>query len=159
MFVLQQLLSLREQLAGKEAELEQARDEHRYLEGEVLDLRDKLGTERKRQSAVRDLGTTSPGLQLLNGDAVERTNELHHQVRAASPISHNIKTTGLTVCPCPQALNGAPPTLYPGRERRTEAGLRGGVPSEREALLLGKYEPCGQRVGGSSPSQVSLDRV
>lgn len=41
-FVFQQLLSLQEKLTGKEAELEQAREEHRYLEGEVLTLRDKV---------------------------------------------------------------------------------------------------------------------
>lgn len=41
-FVLQQLLSLQEQLARKEAELEQAREDHCYLEGEVLVLRDKV---------------------------------------------------------------------------------------------------------------------
>uniref|UniRef100_UPI003AAAFFD8 ecto-NOX disulfide-thiol exchanger 1 n=1 Tax=Centroberyx gerrardi TaxID=166262 RepID=UPI003AAAFFD8 len=38
----QQLLTLQEQLMSKEAELEQAREEQRYLEGEVLALRDKL---------------------------------------------------------------------------------------------------------------------
>jgi septal ring factor EnvC (AmiA/AmiB activator) len=38
----QQLLSLQDQLRSKEVELEQARDEHRYLEGEVLALRDKV---------------------------------------------------------------------------------------------------------------------
>lgn len=41
-FVFQQLLSLQEKLTSKEAELEQAREEHRYLEGEVLTLRDKV---------------------------------------------------------------------------------------------------------------------
>ena len=41
-FVFQQLLSLQEKLTSKEAELEQAREEHRYLEGEVLLLRDKV---------------------------------------------------------------------------------------------------------------------
>lgn len=43
-FVFQQLLSLQEKLVSKEAELEQAREEHRYLEGEVLTLRDKVCT-------------------------------------------------------------------------------------------------------------------
>ncbi|CDQ92368.1 unnamed protein product [Oncorhynchus mykiss] len=38
----QQLLSLQDQLRSKEVELEQARNEHRYLEGEVLALRDKV---------------------------------------------------------------------------------------------------------------------
>uniref|UniRef100_A0A8C7P012 Ecto-NOX disulfide-thiol exchanger 1 n=1 Tax=Oncorhynchus mykiss TaxID=8022 RepID=A0A8C7P012_ONCMY len=38
----QQLLSLQEQLRSKEVVLEQARDEHRYLQGEVLALRDKV---------------------------------------------------------------------------------------------------------------------
>uniref|UniRef100_A0A3B4T9E3 Ecto-NOX disulfide-thiol exchanger 1 n=1 Tax=Seriola dumerili TaxID=41447 RepID=A0A3B4T9E3_SERDU len=38
----QQLLSLQEKLSNKEAELEQAREEHHYLEGEVLTLRDKV---------------------------------------------------------------------------------------------------------------------
>lgn len=42
MFVFQQLLSLQEKLASKEAELEQAKEEHRYLEGEVLTLRDQV---------------------------------------------------------------------------------------------------------------------
>uniref|UniRef100_A0A667ZJZ1 Ecto-NOX disulfide-thiol exchanger 1 n=1 Tax=Myripristis murdjan TaxID=586833 RepID=A0A667ZJZ1_9TELE len=37
-----QLLNLQEQLRSKEAELEQAREEHRHLEGEVVALRDKL---------------------------------------------------------------------------------------------------------------------
>lgn len=39
----QQLLRLQEDLKGKELELEQARDEQRYLEGEVLNLREKVG--------------------------------------------------------------------------------------------------------------------
>lgn len=43
-FVFQQLLSLQEKLTSKEAELEQAKEEHRYLEGEVLTLRDKVRT-------------------------------------------------------------------------------------------------------------------
>uniref|UniRef100_A0A3P9CYX8 Ecto-NOX disulfide-thiol exchanger 1 n=1 Tax=Maylandia zebra TaxID=106582 RepID=A0A3P9CYX8_9CICH len=38
----QQLLNLQEKLSSKETELEQAREEHRYLEGEVLSLRDKV---------------------------------------------------------------------------------------------------------------------
>ncbi|XP_037644983.1 ecto-NOX disulfide-thiol exchanger 1 isoform X2 [Sebastes umbrosus] len=50
----QQLLSLQEKLSSKEAELEEAREEHRYLEGGVLTLRDQL------------LGS--------NGEAVEGTN-------------------------------------------------------------------------------------
>ncbi|XP_055070863.2 ecto-NOX disulfide-thiol exchanger 1 isoform X1 [Misgurnus anguillicaudatus] len=40
----QQLLRLQEELKGKELALEQARDEQRYLEGEVLSLREKLLT-------------------------------------------------------------------------------------------------------------------
>ncbi|XP_037832045.1 ecto-NOX disulfide-thiol exchanger 1 isoform X2 [Kryptolebias marmoratus] len=56
----QQLLNLQEKLSSKEAELEQARDEHRYLEVEVLSLRDKLLSS--------------------NGDTVEGTNgELHEK--------------------------------------------------------------------------------
>lgn len=43
-FVFQQILSLQEKLTSKEAELEQAREEHRYLEGEVLTFRDKVCT-------------------------------------------------------------------------------------------------------------------
>uniref|UniRef100_A0A8C1QJY9 Ecto-NOX disulfide-thiol exchanger 1 n=1 Tax=Cyprinus carpio TaxID=7962 RepID=A0A8C1QJY9_CYPCA len=39
----QQLLRLQEELKGKELELEQARDEQHYLEGEVLSLREKVG--------------------------------------------------------------------------------------------------------------------
>uniref|UniRef100_A0A3Q2TXF7 Ecto-NOX disulfide-thiol exchanger 1 n=1 Tax=Fundulus heteroclitus TaxID=8078 RepID=A0A3Q2TXF7_FUNHE len=38
----QQLLSLQEKLSSKETELEQAREEHRYLEMEVLSLRDRV---------------------------------------------------------------------------------------------------------------------
>lgn len=41
-FVFQQLLSLQEKLTHKQAELEQAREEHRCLEGEMLSLRDKV---------------------------------------------------------------------------------------------------------------------
>ncbi|XP_049450302.1 ecto-NOX disulfide-thiol exchanger 1 [Epinephelus fuscoguttatus] len=91
----QQLLSLQEKLKSKEVELEQAREEHRYLEGEVLALRDKL----------------------LNGnvEAVEGTNgELHEKV-----------------------MNGCVPSVYLSRERRSEVIMRGGVASEKEALLLG----------------------
>uniref|UniRef100_A0A3B3D296 Ecto-NOX disulfide-thiol exchanger 1 n=1 Tax=Oryzias melastigma TaxID=30732 RepID=A0A3B3D296_ORYME len=40
----QQLLNLQEKLSSKEAELEQAREEHRHLEGEVLSLRDKVSS-------------------------------------------------------------------------------------------------------------------
>ncbi|XP_008293635.1 ecto-NOX disulfide-thiol exchanger 1 [Stegastes partitus] len=72
----QQLLSLQEKLTSKEAELEQAREEHRYLEGEVLTLRDK-------------------------------------------------------------GINGCVPSLYHSRDRRSELIMRGGVASEKEALLLG----------------------
>uniref|UniRef100_A0A3Q3X2N7 RRM domain-containing protein n=1 Tax=Mola mola TaxID=94237 RepID=A0A3Q3X2N7_MOLML len=39
-----QLLSLQEQLSSKEEELERAKEEHGYLEGEVLTLRDKVCT-------------------------------------------------------------------------------------------------------------------
>uniref|UniRef100_A0A8C1AKU4 Ecto-NOX disulfide-thiol exchanger 1 n=1 Tax=Cyprinus carpio carpio TaxID=630221 RepID=A0A8C1AKU4_CYPCA len=39
----QQLLRLQEELKGKELELEQAKDEQRYLEGEVLSFREKVG--------------------------------------------------------------------------------------------------------------------
>ncbi|XP_037344556.2 ecto-NOX disulfide-thiol exchanger 1 isoform X2 [Pungitius pungitius] len=54
----QQLLSLQEQLRRKEAELEEAREEHRSLEGGVVHLRDQL---------------------LANGDVVDRTNgDLHN---------------------------------------------------------------------------------
>ncbi|KAB5577084.1 hypothetical protein PHYPO_G00205900 [Pangasianodon hypophthalmus] len=38
----QQLLRLQDELKGKELELEQARDEQRYLEGEIFSLREKL---------------------------------------------------------------------------------------------------------------------
>ncbi|XP_068602106.1 ecto-NOX disulfide-thiol exchanger 1-like [Brachionichthys hirsutus] len=41
----QHLLILQEKLSTKEAELEQANEEHRYLEGEVLTLRDKVGAD------------------------------------------------------------------------------------------------------------------
>ncbi|TMS01797.1 Ecto-NOX disulfide-thiol exchanger 1, partial [Larimichthys crocea] len=34
-------------------------------------------------------------------------------------------------------INGCVPSLYHGRERRTEVVMRGGVASEKEALLLG----------------------
>lgn len=46
--LLQQLLNLQEQLRSKEAELEQAREEHRHLEGEVVALRDKVGAPTHR---------------------------------------------------------------------------------------------------------------
>ncbi|XP_028446110.1 ecto-NOX disulfide-thiol exchanger 1 isoform X2 [Perca flavescens] len=92
---MQQLASLQEKLASKEAELEKAREEHRYLEGQVLALRDTLLNG--------------------NGEAVEGTNgELHEK-----------------------AVNGCLPSLLLGRERRSEVIMRGGVASEKEALLLG----------------------
>ncbi|KAI3355745.1 hypothetical protein L3Q82_004205 [Scortum barcoo] len=91
----QQLLSLQEKLTSKEAELEQARDEHRRLEGELLTLRDKLLSG--------------------NVEAAEGTNgELHEK-----------------------GINGCVPSLYHSRERRSELIMRGGVASEKEALLLG----------------------
>lgn len=40
--VMQQLVSLQDKLKCKEAELEQAREEHRQLEGEVLALRERV---------------------------------------------------------------------------------------------------------------------
>ncbi|KAK2840467.1 hypothetical protein Q5P01_014207 [Channa striata] len=76
----QQLLSLQEKLTSKEAELEQAREEHRYLEGEVLALRDKVFLPRR-----------------------------------PLPVRRSQKSP----------------------ERRSEAVMRGGVASEKEALLLG----------------------
>uniref|UniRef100_A0A8D0D3K2 Ecto-NOX disulfide-thiol exchanger 1 n=1 Tax=Sander lucioperca TaxID=283035 RepID=A0A8D0D3K2_SANLU len=84
----QQLASLQEKLASKEAELEKAREEHRYLEGQVLALRDTVGT----------------------------------------PV---------LVYGCCGAVNGCVPSLFLGRERRSEVIMRGGVASEKEALLLG----------------------
>ena len=41
-FLFQQLLSLQEKLTHNQAELEQAREEHRCLEGEMISLRDKV---------------------------------------------------------------------------------------------------------------------
>ncbi|XP_047226759.1 ecto-NOX disulfide-thiol exchanger 1 isoform X2 [Girardinichthys multiradiatus] len=90
----QQLVSLQEKLSSKETELEQAREEHRYLEMEVLSLRDRLLSSK--------------------GEAVEGTNgELHEK-----------------------SMNGCVPSLYLSRDRRSEF-MRGGVASEKEALLLG----------------------
>ncbi|KAM4561873.1 ecto-NOX disulfide-thiol exchanger 1 isoform 2-T4 [Fundulus diaphanus] len=90
----QQLLSLQEKLSSKETELEQAREEHRYLEMEVLSLRDRLLSSK--------------------GEAVEGTNgELHEK-----------------------SVNGSVPSLYLSRDRRSEY-MRGGVATEKEALLLG----------------------
>ncbi|XP_061579283.1 ecto-NOX disulfide-thiol exchanger 1 [Cololabis saira] len=90
----QQLLGLQEKLSSKEAELEQAKDEHRCLEGEVLSLRDKLLSG--------------------NGDAADGTNgELPEK-----------------------AVNGSIPSTYLSRDRRSEF-TRGGIASEKEALLLG----------------------
>ncbi|XP_038151550.1 ecto-NOX disulfide-thiol exchanger 1 isoform X2 [Cyprinodon tularosa] len=90
----QQLLSLQEKLSSKETELEQAREEHRYLEMEVLSLRDRLFSS--------------------TGESVEGTNgELHEK-----------------------SMNGCIPSPYLSRDRRSEF-MRGGVASEKEALLLG----------------------
>ncbi|XP_053296354.1 ecto-NOX disulfide-thiol exchanger 1, partial [Pleuronectes platessa] len=91
----QQLLSLQEKLTSKEAELEQARDEHRYLEGEVLLLRDKL--------------LNSPV------EALEGANREPHE----------------------KGMNGCVPSLFHSRDRRSDVIMRGGVTSEKEALLLG----------------------
>ncbi|XP_047193316.1 ecto-NOX disulfide-thiol exchanger 1 isoform X3 [Scophthalmus maximus] len=90
----QQLVSLQEKLTSKEAELEQAREEQRLLQGEVLSLRD----------------------QLLNGpvEAPEADGESHEK-----------------------RLNGFVPSIFLGRDRRSEVIVRGGVTSEKEALLLG----------------------
>uniref|UniRef100_A0A8D3AVV8 RRM domain-containing protein n=1 Tax=Scophthalmus maximus TaxID=52904 RepID=A0A8D3AVV8_SCOMX len=89
-----QRLSLQEKLTSKEAELEQAREEQRLLQGEVLSLRD----------------------QLLNGpvEAPEADGESHEK-----------------------RLNGFVPSIFLGRDRRSEVIVRGGVTSEKEALLLG----------------------
>lgn len=38
-----------------------------------------------------------------------------------------------------QGINGCVPSLYHSRERRAEVIVRGAVVSEKEALLLGKY--------------------
>ncbi|XP_069389314.1 ecto-NOX disulfide-thiol exchanger 1 [Paralichthys olivaceus] len=91
----QQLLSLQEKLTSKEAELEQARDEHRYLEGEVLTLRDKL------------LNSPVEALEGANGEPHEK------------------------------GMNGCVPSLFHSRDRRSDVIVRGGVTSEKEALLLG----------------------
>uniref|UniRef100_A0A8C5N190 Ecto-NOX disulfide-thiol exchanger 1-like n=1 Tax=Gouania willdenowi TaxID=441366 RepID=A0A8C5N190_GOUWI len=91
----QQILVLQEKLTSKEAELEQAREEHCYLEGDVHTLRDRL------------IGS--------NGDAVEVTNgDLHDK-----------------------GINGCVPLLYHSRQKKNELNMRGGVASEKEALLLG----------------------
>lgn len=44
------------------------------------------------------------------------------------------------MCVFSQGVNGCIPSLYHSRERRSEVIMRGGVASEKEALLLGKYE-------------------
>ncbi|XP_013885885.1 ecto-NOX disulfide-thiol exchanger 1 isoform X2 [Austrofundulus limnaeus] len=90
----QQLLSLQEKLSNKEAELEETRDEHRYLEVEVLSLREKL------------LGS--------DGEVAEGTSQEFHE----------------------KSVNGCVPSMYLNRDRRAEF-RRGGVASEKEALLLG----------------------
>ncbi|XP_034042160.1 ecto-NOX disulfide-thiol exchanger 1 isoform X2 [Thalassophryne amazonica] len=56
----QQLLSLQEQLRSKEAELDQAREEQRHLEGEVVLLRDKL------------LNVNGEAIEVINGKLHEK---------------------------------------------------------------------------------------
>uniref|UniRef100_A0A3Q2CLW4 Ecto-NOX disulfide-thiol exchanger 1 n=1 Tax=Cyprinodon variegatus TaxID=28743 RepID=A0A3Q2CLW4_CYPVA len=87
----QQLLSLQEKLSSKETELEQAREEHRYLEMEVLSLRDRVSA--------------------------------HGHILWIIKITH-------------ESMNGCIPSPYLSRDRRSEF-MRGGVASEKEALLLG----------------------
>ncbi|XP_070693678.1 ecto-NOX disulfide-thiol exchanger 1 [Pempheris klunzingeri] len=72
----QQILSLQEKLASKEAELEQAREEQRYLEGEVLTLRDKLltGTVEGTNGELHQKGLNGCGPSLYLGR--ERRAEL-----------------------------------------------------------------------------------
>uniref|UniRef100_W5LD96 Ecto-NOX disulfide-thiol exchanger 1 n=1 Tax=Astyanax mexicanus TaxID=7994 RepID=W5LD96_ASTMX len=74
----QQLLRLQEELKGKELELEQARDEQRYLEGEVFSLREKLLSS--TDSAEGTNHTTEVSEKGLNGTAAlyhhrEKKNE------------------------------------------------------------------------------------
>lgn len=50
----------------------------------------------------------------------------------------------IVVCVCVRAssqeANGGVPSLNPSRERSNGAIMQGGVASEKEAVLLGKYE-------------------
>uniref|UniRef100_A0AAZ3SCI0 RRM domain-containing protein n=1 Tax=Oncorhynchus tshawytscha TaxID=74940 RepID=A0AAZ3SCI0_ONCTS len=63
----QQLLSLQEQLRSKEVVLEQARDEHRYLQGEVLALRDKVREHVHMTNTAVCVCVSTGGERVVNG--------------------------------------------------------------------------------------------
>ncbi|XP_075883248.1 ecto-NOX disulfide-thiol exchanger 1 isoform X2 [Nelusetta ayraudi] len=68
----QQLLCLQEKLSSKDAELEQARKEHQFLKGEMLNLRDKLSGGGDSEGPPAELQN-----QVLNGCVPS----LHHSRR------------------------------------------------------------------------------
>ncbi|KAK3543782.1 hypothetical protein QTP70_027199 [Hemibagrus guttatus] len=74
----QQLLRLKDELKGKELELEQARDEQRYLEGEIFSLREKLLNSTDLVEGTNH--TTNTPEKAVNGTAAlyqqrEKSNE------------------------------------------------------------------------------------
>ncbi|XP_036421325.1 ecto-NOX disulfide-thiol exchanger 1 isoform X2 [Colossoma macropomum] len=76
----QQLLRLQEELKSKELELEQARDEQRYLEGEVFSLREKLLNSSDSVEGTNHTAEAPEKVKGLNGTAAlyhhrEKNNE------------------------------------------------------------------------------------
>ncbi|XP_042350150.1 ecto-NOX disulfide-thiol exchanger 1 isoform X2 [Plectropomus leopardus] len=106
-----------------EAQIQLLQQNMHNMQQQLLSLQEKLASKESELEQAREEQRYLEGEvltlrdKLLNGnaDAVEGTNgELHEKV-----------------------LNGCVPSGFLGRERRSEVIMRGGVASEKEALLLG----------------------
>ncbi|XP_029283227.1 ecto-NOX disulfide-thiol exchanger 1-like [Cottoperca gobio] len=102
---------------GAEHQIQLLQQNMQNMQQHLLSLQEKLSSKEAELQRAREERSDLEGGQMLSsdGDAVQGTNgELHEK-----------------------AMNGCVSSLCLGRERRREGVLRGGVASEKEALLLG----------------------
>ncbi|XP_026152316.1 ecto-NOX disulfide-thiol exchanger 1 isoform X1 [Mastacembelus armatus] len=108
---------------GPEAQIQLLQQSMHSMQQQLLSLQEKLTSKEAELEQAREEHRYLEGevlslrdkLLSSKGEAVEGTNgELHEK-----------------------GMNGCVPSLYVSRERRSEAIMRGGVASEKEAVLLG----------------------
>ncbi|XP_038575933.1 ecto-NOX disulfide-thiol exchanger 1 isoform X2 [Micropterus salmoides] len=112
-----------DQSHGAEAQIQRLQQSMHSMQQQLLSLQEQLASKEAELEQAREehrylegeVLTLRDKLLASNGEAVEGTNgELHEK-----------------------GINGCVPSLYHSRERRSEVIMRGGVTSEKEALLLG----------------------